>query len=194
MFVLFYALITAVASNAMRIICERGTFSTDNIFCKKCPEHCEACNSTNRCFACKTGYTGIACQDECSNCLLGTPCEIHNGYCLTNCRVGLSGELCKTKCDSKCMSCDRLNANICWSCAADRYGVRCNETCSIGCLHNTCSDLNGECTYGCSVGYWGQFCEQKCSTSCKDFTCVNTGECSNGCLDGYNGTNCSTSK
>lgn len=167
----------AIANYGVTLACMQGEFPLKiNGSCTKCPENCKRCLSMDKCLACKTGYKGEVCEHACSNCLHGTPCNQHDGYCLETCSEGLSGNNCSVKCDFNCKSCDRLINKNCFSCAHNRFGNNCKENCSVTCINNTCNDTYGECTFGCSAGYWGINCTNNCS-HCEENVCGKTGEC-----------------
>lgn len=45
-------------------------------------------------------------------------------------------------------------------CVPGRYGVDCQETCSLFCGNKSCNRTTGTCLHGCNSGYTGRFCNQ----------------------------------
>ncbi|XP_078327327.1 uncharacterized protein LOC111116102 isoform X2 [Crassostrea virginica] len=137
---------------------------------------------------CITGMYGANCNNTCGYCVDLESCHWLNGTCLSGCKQGHYGNICKTPCET------------------GTYGKDCNNACGH-CLNETnCLHTNGTCTTGCEAGYFGDICKTPCKTGTYGDDCTNTcghclfpddcfhinGTCLTGCEPGYTGDDCKT--
>ncbi|CAC5412432.1 PTPRT [Mytilus coruscus] len=187
-----------------------------------CPQNCHGpCDLENgNCkFGCMNGWTGVKCEQECSddcpNGQFGRNCSRFCKGCVSSICDSVNG-LCdnKTSCNPGYEQTETCNI----SCDDGEFGINCGQTCN--CLTETCSKEDGICPPGgCKKGWHGKSCHQECNSSkfgrnCKnvcegcisyrcdsiDGLCKNTTGCEPGylyekycnktCGDGYYGKNC----
>uniref|UniRef100_A0A8D3EBW1 Multiple EGF-like-domains 6b n=1 Tax=Scophthalmus maximus TaxID=52904 RepID=A0A8D3EBW1_SCOMX len=182
----------AESNLAEKFVCLDDTFGND------CSLTCDDCSNGGKCNVwkngcdCPDGWTGIVCNQTCSEGHFGKNCSFHckckngancdpvTGSC--RCPPGVSGDLCQD------------------GCPKGSYGKQCNKKCN-------CAN-NGRChrTYGaclCDPGLYGRFCHLPCpkwtfGPGCSDEChCVqqNTVECHRRhgtctCKPGYQGNAC----
>jgi hypothetical protein len=181
--------------------------------CLECYAHCNGtCDNYGNCTnGCIQGFYGQRCENECSfGC--NSSCNQVTGNCNNGCKEGFDGDKCSqckdgyydsTKCEicpTHCVgTCDNNTGN-CQTCESGFHGLRCEESCSIGCLSRDCEPISGNCTIttGCREGYKLHdcvHCEEKyylkdnsiqkvcehCPVHCKENKChEKTGFCTNG--------------
>jgi len=120
-----------------------------------CKEECSCkhggtCHGVTGKCSCTPGYTGVKCEEKCSegswgsncietcSCSKGTTCHHVTGECLP-CAPGLWGEGCKEKC-----RCDEEGTELCGHtdgrcfCKGNRFGLRCELLCPFGYINHTC--------------------------------------------------------
>ncbi|XP_059192974.1 proprotein convertase subtilisin/kexin type 5b isoform X1 [Centropristis striata] len=134
----------------------------DSNVCRRCPENCKKCTSSNICTECKPGMSlqGNKCQMTCD------PGTYYNGHRRT----------CE-HCHRACATCAGTGIEACTKCA-DGYLLedwRCVSTCSTGYYLSEQTSDNGQVQRSC----------KKCDHSC--YECSGPGErnCSS-CVSGYN--------
>ncbi|KAG7490700.1 proprotein convertase subtilisin/kexin type 5 isoform X1 [Solea senegalensis] len=148
---------TCVASCADSFYLDR-----DSNICRRCPEDCKKCNTSNICTECKPGMSlqGNKCQMTCDP---GTYYNAHRRMC--------------EPCHRACASCAGTGIEACTKCA-EGYLLedwRCVSTCSTGYYLSEQTSDNGKVQRSC----------KKCDHSC--YECLLPGErnCSS-CVSGYN--------
>uniref|UniRef100_A0AAQ4NQ12 Proprotein convertase subtilisin/kexin type 5b n=1 Tax=Gasterosteus aculeatus aculeatus TaxID=481459 RepID=A0AAQ4NQ12_GASAC len=134
----------------------------DSNICRRCPENCKKCTTSNICTECKPGMSlqGNKCQMTCD------PGTYYNGH-RRNCEP----------CHRACATCAGIGIEACTKCA-DGYLLedwRCVLTCSTGYYLSEQTSDNGQVQRSC----------KKCDHSC--YECSGPGErnCSS-CVSGYN--------
>ncbi|XP_048108271.1 tyrosine-protein kinase receptor Tie-1 isoform X4 [Alosa alosa] len=133
--------------------------------------------------ACPGMKWGLACDQDCPECLNGGVCHDKSGDCIcppgfmgmrceTACREGKFGHNCQESCN-KLMNCKGLSFCLLdpygCSCASGWHGALCNEKCSDGMYGADCR-LRCDCKNGgtcnpysgcqCQTGWRGQHCEK----------------------------------
>ncbi|XP_076134719.1 tyrosine-protein kinase receptor Tie-1 isoform X4 [Alosa pseudoharengus] len=133
--------------------------------------------------ACPGMKWGLACDQDCPECLNGGVCHDKSGDCIcppgfmgmrceTACREGKFGHNCQESCN-KLMNCKGLSFCLLdpygCSCASGWHGALCNEKCSDGTYGADCR-LRCDCKNGgtcnpysgcqCQTGWRGQHCEK----------------------------------
>ncbi|XP_062411984.1 tyrosine-protein kinase receptor Tie-1 isoform X4 [Sardina pilchardus] len=133
--------------------------------------------------ACPGMKWGLACDQDCPECLNGGVCHDKSGDCIcppgfmgmrceTACREGKFGHNCQESC-SKLMNCKGLSFCLLdpygCSCASGWHGALCNEKCPDGMYGADCR-LRCDCKNGgtcnpysgcqCQTGWRGQHCEK----------------------------------
>ncbi|KAM9858750.1 proprotein convertase subtilisin/kexin type 5b [Aulostomus maculatus] len=134
----------------------------DSNICRRCPENCKKCTTSNVCTECKPGTSlqGNKCQMTCD---AGSYYNGHRRTC--------------EPCHRACATCAGTGIEACTKCA-DGYLLedwRCVSTCSNGYYLSEQTSDNGQVQRSC----------KKCDHSC--FDCLGPGErnCSS-CVSGYN--------
>ncbi|VDI83389.1 Hypothetical predicted protein [Mytilus galloprovincialis] len=97
--------------------------------------------------ACRSGYYGRGCIEQCSVTCINPRCSHITGECIGGCKSGWKGINCTQEC------------------SIGYFGGNCTEFCG-GCLSNSCDPVDGLCniTKACKPGYiGGDYCNQKCS-------------------------------
>uniref|UniRef100_A0A4W6GBR1 Proprotein convertase subtilisin/kexin type 5b n=1 Tax=Lates calcarifer TaxID=8187 RepID=A0A4W6GBR1_LATCA len=146
-------------SNTCVANCADGFYlDHDSNICRRCPENCKKCNTSNICTECKPGMSlqGNKCQMTCD------PGTYYNGHRRT----------CEP-CHRACATCAGTGIEACTKCA-EGYLLedwRCVSTCSTGYYLSEQTSDNGQV--------------QRCDHSC--YECLGPGErnCSS-CVSGYN--------
>lgn len=115
-----------------------------------------------------------------------TTCDRANGFCLTGCNSGWSGQKCDQRCQSRCAICNQEDKDICSVCQVWFHGENCEKTCSVNCSDvagtQLCNKDTGHCLNGCKDGSWDPTCSETCSEGCIDGLCTSeTGACVKGC-------------
>ncbi|KAK9523367.1 hypothetical protein VZT92_019778 [Zoarces viviparus] len=150
-------------SNTCGANCGDGFYlDHDSNICRRCPENCKKCTTSNVCTECKPGMSlqGNKCQMTCD------PGTYYNGH-RRNCEP----------CHRACATCAGTGIEACSKCA-DGYLLedwRCVLTCSTGYYLSEQTSDNGQVQRSC----------KKCDHSC--YECSGPGErnCSS-CVSGYN--------
>ncbi|KAL6114118.1 pcsk5 [Pungitius sinensis] len=150
-------------SNTCGANCGDGFYLVnDSNICRRCPENCKKCTTSNICTECKPGMSlqGNKCQMTCD------PGTYYNGH-RRNCEP----------CHRACATCAGTGIEACTKCA-DGYLLedwRCVLTCSTGYYLSEQTSDNGQVQRSC----------KKCDHSC--YECSGAGErnCSS-CVGGYN--------
>ncbi|XP_068560404.1 proprotein convertase subtilisin/kexin type 5b isoform X2 [Cebidichthys violaceus] len=150
-------------SNTCGANCGDGFYlDHDSNICRRCPENCKKCTTSNICTECKPGMSlqGNKCQMTCD------PGTYYNGH-RRNCEP----------CHRACATCAGTGIEACTKCA-DGYLLedwRCVLTCSTGYYLSEQTSDNGQVKRSC----------KKCDHSC--YECSGPGErnCSS-CVSGYN--------
>ncbi|XP_051278441.1 proprotein convertase subtilisin/kexin type 5b isoform X2 [Dicentrarchus labrax] len=150
-------------SNTCVANCADGFYlDHDSNICRRCPENCRRCTTSNICTECKPGMSlqGNKCQMTCD------PGTYYNGHRRT----------CEP-CHRACATCAGTGIEACTKCA-DGYLLedwRCVSTCSTGYYLSEQTSDNGQVQRSC----------KKCDHSC--YECLGPGErnCSS-CVSGYN--------
>ncbi|XP_029295185.1 proprotein convertase subtilisin/kexin type 5b isoform X1 [Cottoperca gobio] len=150
-------------SNTCVANCGDGFYlDLDSNICRRCPENCKKCTSSNICTECKPGMSlqGNKCQMTCD------PGTYYNGHRRT----------CEP-CHRACATCAGTGIEACTKCA-EGYLLedwRCVLTCSTGYYLSEQTSDNGQVQRSC----------KKCDHSC--YECLGPGErnCSS-CVSGYN--------
>uniref|UniRef100_A0A4W6GB67 Proprotein convertase subtilisin/kexin type 5b n=1 Tax=Lates calcarifer TaxID=8187 RepID=A0A4W6GB67_LATCA len=150
-------------SNTCVANCADGFYlDHDSNICRRCPENCKKCNTSNICTECKPGMSlqGNKCQMTCD------PGTYYNGHRRT----------CEP-CHRACATCAGTGIEACTKCA-EGYLLedwRCVSTCSTGYYLSEQTSDNGQVQRSC----------KKCDHSC--YECLGPGErnCSS-CVSGYN--------
>ncbi|XP_078141236.1 proprotein convertase subtilisin/kexin type 5b isoform X1 [Centroberyx gerrardi] len=150
-------------SNTCVASCADGFYlEHDSNMCRRCPENCKKCTTSNICTECKPGMSlqGNKCQMTCD---LGTYYNGHRRTC--------------EPCHRACATCAGTGIEACTKCA-EGYMLeewRCVSTCSPGYYLSEQTSDNGQVLRSC----------KKCDHSCYD--CSGPGErnCST-CVSGYN--------
>ncbi|KAA8592193.1 hypothetical protein FQN60_017648 [Etheostoma spectabile] len=150
-------------SNTCVANCGDGFYlDLDSNICRRCPENCKKCTTSNICTECKPGMSlqGNKCQMTCD------PGTYYNGHKRT----------CET-CHRACATCAGTGIEACTKCA-DGYLLedwRCVLTCSSGYYLSEQTSDSGQVQRSC----------KKCDHSC--YECSGPGErnCSS-CVSGYN--------
>ncbi|XP_053378665.1 multiple epidermal growth factor-like domains protein 10 [Mercenaria mercenaria] len=165
-----------------------------------CPTHCE-CDETN-CVACKNGYYDIenscnkACPLNCLACSTFKQCSqcqngFYNGYGIHS-DINVLLNDCTYKCRDACINCSSYDN--CVKCQAGKYGLQCQENCSVGCKEKIClietgkcnctSNFSGEKCTECVTGKYGNLCELLCPNNCNNTICHRlSGNCTDGCVN-----------
>ncbi|XP_022613490.1 proprotein convertase subtilisin/kexin type 5 isoform X1 [Seriola dumerili] len=150
-------------SNTCVANCADGFYlDYDSNICRRCPENCKKCNTSNLCTECKPGMSlqGNKCQMTCD---AGTYYNGHRRTC--------------EPCHRACATCAGTGIEACTKCA-EGYLLedwRCVSTCSTGYYLSEQTSDNGQVQRSC----------KKCDHSC--YECLGPGErnCSS-CVSGYN--------
>ena len=184
------------------VSCSSGRYPENNM-CVRCNDNCKSgawpyCNSTsgNCLYGCNDHWFGDKCDSQCnvSKCVL---CPSNHNMC-EECSEGhyLESSTACVSCPKDCLSnmkCNKNNGSCEDGCVNGKSGIKCNLTCSSGCLQ--CDQYNvNDCTK-CKNGFYGNACEYNCSSQCKVIEETNvcsksSGWCQNGCNDGYWGSYC----
>ena len=182
--------------------CYSGYYPKYNV-CKRCSENCKwgveyTCNPTSgKCqYGCIDHWYGDKCDSQCnvSKCAL---CPSNHNIC-NECIEGhyLESNTSCVTCPPNCylhLKCNKNNGSCEDGCVNGKSGIKCNLTCSSGCLQ--CDQYNvNDCTK-CKNGFYGNACEYNCSSQCKvkeesNICSKSSGWCQNGCYDGFWGSNC----
>ncbi|XP_076115345.1 uncharacterized protein LOC143083059 [Mytilus galloprovincialis] len=107
--------------------------------------------------ACRSGYYGRGCIEQCSVTCINPRCSHITGECIGGCKSGWKGINCTQEC------------------SIGYFGGNCTEFCG-GCLSNSCDPVDGLCniTKACKPGYiGGDYCNQKCSDGYFGVNCTN---------------------
>ncbi|KAK7478579.1 hypothetical protein BaRGS_00030178 [Batillaria attramentaria] len=92
--------------------------------------------------ACRQGFYGQDCKEECGNCTQGTVCDHVTGLC-SGCVAGFDGALCK-------------------ACRPGLWGwTNCSLPCGNCAGDGSCDKVSGNCTHGCRDGWTSGTCLQK---------------------------------
>ncbi|XP_034026295.1 proprotein convertase subtilisin/kexin type 5b isoform X1 [Thalassophryne amazonica] len=150
-------------SNTCVANCADGFYlDHDSNICRRCPESCKKCTTSNVCTECKAGMSlqGTKCQMTCD------PGTYYNGH----------KKMCEP-CHRACATCAGTGIEACTKCA-DGFMLedwRCVSTCSTGYYLSEQISDNGQVLKSC----------KKCDLSCYD--CLGPGDrnCSS-CVSGYN--------